>query len=219
MFKIETHLHTKESSPCGWISAAEQVRQYKEHGFDTVFITDHFADKCLSSFGASWEEKVEQFLNGYRLAKEAGDQLGVTVLLSAEYMLNDSCNHYLVYGITEEFLFAHPHIFEQNIADLHALTKANGMLLIQAHPFRGACFPTPEHVDGLEVRNKNIRHFKDEDEGKALEIASAHHLLITAGSDAHRPEDVAVGGIASPFPVASAEEYIWLLKSQQGVLL
>ena len=38
----EMHFHTSEVSACGSIAAAQGIRAYKERGYDTVVVTDHF---------------------------------------------------------------------------------------------------------------------------------------------------------------------------------
>ena len=43
MYKIETHAHTMETSPCGRVGAAEMMALYKEKGYSCVIITDHYS--------------------------------------------------------------------------------------------------------------------------------------------------------------------------------
>ena len=51
MFKTETHLHTSEVSRCGQVSAAEMIELYKEAGYSTVFVSDHFKPHTFKQFG------------------------------------------------------------------------------------------------------------------------------------------------------------------------
>ena len=44
--KVEMHTHTSETSPCAHINAKDVLKLYKEAGYDTVVITDHYS-KCL----------------------------------------------------------------------------------------------------------------------------------------------------------------------------
>ena len=39
-YLYETHLHTKESSKCGLVPAAEMVRKYRNAGYTGIVITD-----------------------------------------------------------------------------------------------------------------------------------------------------------------------------------
>jgi len=90
-----------------------------------------------------------------------------------------------------------------------------GITIIQAHPYRDGKFsPTPDYVDGIEVVNTNPRH--ENNDSKCFEIARQYALPITAGSDAHRIEDVGLAAMISDEPITSAEQYLSLLK--QGKL-
>ena len=50
-------------------------------------------------------------------------------------------------------------------------------------------------MDGIEVLNLNPRH--DSHNDLALAYAKEHHLIMTAGSDCHRPGDQGTTGILS----------------------
>ena len=216
MYKIETHLHTSEVSRCGQLRAADMVKRYKEAGYSTIFVTDHFQPNSIDTLGdIPWTEKTAIFLSGYYRAKAEGDKVGLTVLPGAEFTFPGSPNHYLAYGITKAFLDAYPEIHKLTVEEFIPIAKENGLFLIQAHPYRdGNCCPTPQYVAGFEICNSNPRHH-DYNE-KAAVCAKEHGLLITGGSDAHRVEDVAGAGILSPFPVETAEDYIRLLRSGEG---
>lgn len=211
MFKTETHLHTAETSPCGHIGAAEMVKLYHDAGYHTVFISDHFYSGFFDRLqNLSWAEKIEAFLAGYNAALQAGKEYGMNVLLSAEFMLDCSPNHFLLYGIDQDFLNRCSGALSMTIPEFSAFTHENGVTIVQAHPCRDNwCSPVPEYVDAFEVFNTNPRH--QNFDGRVLDIALSHDLPITAGSDAHRYEDVAKGCVISPVEIRSAEEYIRLL--------
>ena len=219
MYKIETHLHTSEVSRCGQVHAYNMVKNYKEAGYSTLFITDHFQPNTLDTLGdIPWEDKTSIFLSGYYRAKTAGDELGITVLPGAELTFPGSPNHYLVYGITKAFLDAYPQLHRKTVEEFFAITREQGLFVVQAHPYRdNSCYPTPEYADAFEICNSNPRH-NDYNE-KAAACAAQNRLPATGGSDAHRPEDVALSGVRSPFPVESAEDYIRLLKSGQAEII
>ena len=66
MFKTETHIHTSEVSACSRKRAKEMIRLYKEAGYSTVFISDHFQTNSLDVLGdIPWSEKMAIFLSGY----------------------------------------------------------------------------------------------------------------------------------------------------------
>ena len=42
MYKIETHLHTRYVSQCGWLDAEAIISGYKAAGYSGIVVTDHF---------------------------------------------------------------------------------------------------------------------------------------------------------------------------------
>lgn len=219
MYKIETHLHTKEFSGCGRRWASEQINDCAAAGYNTVFITDHYSKKAFDRFlESSWEEKLQKFLSGYKNAYETGKELGINVLLAMEITFSCTPNDYLVYGITEKFLRENPTLYESRIEEFYPLAKKNGFLVVQAHPYRDdKCFPTPKFVDGIEIYNSNPRHEDYND--KAELLAKNEELLVTSGSDAHRLGDVGLSGMFSKTPIRTTEEFIAFIKSGKGEII
>ena len=222
MFKTETHLHTKETSKCSRLSALEMVKLYSEKGYKTIFVSDHMnSDFLIKNSNLSVFDAVHNFLTGYYNAKEVGDKYGVNVLLSAEYSIsfNGIDNHYLLYGIDEEFIYANPNEEKMTIEKLRKITNDVGALLIQAHPFRGSCFPTPLYVDGMEIYNSNPRHFVKSDEERVSEVIQQFDLFTIGGSDAHLVEDVGLSGIGSNYEIKTAQDFVNLIKNREGIVL
>ncbi len=212
MFKTETHLHTAEVSRCGKKRAFAMMRAYKDAGYSTVCITDHFQANTLDALGdISWEDKITIFLSGYYSAVHEGKQLGMTALLGAEICFPGDPNHYLVYGLTKELLVRYENLHTYGIERLGEIAKQNGLLLVQAHPHRdGHCVPVPQYVDGFEVYNSNPRHEDMSDLSEA--IAKENGLVMIGGSDAHRDEDVAGAGILTEEKIESSEQFIRLVR-------
>ena len=212
MFKTETHLHTAEVSRCGKLHAYEMIRAYKEAGYSTVFVSDHFQANTLDTLGdIPWEEKMAIFLSGYYYAKFEGDRIGVCVLPAAELCFAGDPNHYLLYGVTKAFLDENPELHTYGIERLYSLAKEKGLLVVQAHPHRdGVCYPRPDTVDGFEVYNSNPRHNDESD--RSFMICAAHGLLMIGGSDAHREEDIGGSGVLSKEKIESAEQFIRLVR-------
>ena len=213
MFKTETHLHTKEVSPCGHLTASEMVKKYFEQGYKTLIITDHLEEYTIGTyFELNWEEKVDKFLSGYAAAKQEGDRLGVNVLFGAEIRFTGEYNHYLVYGITKEFLIKHPDIYNYDLEKFFKISRENGVFIVQAHPYRdGRNYPTPNFVDGVEVYNSNPRH-EDYNE-KAELLAKEYNLYGVSGSDAHRDKDVAKSGIITKNEIKTIQDFITAVKN------
>lgn len=211
MFKTETHLHVAEVSPCSHLGAEEMISLYAREGYTTVFVSDHLRQDFFDRLGdLPWEEKTARFLEGYALAKAAGERCGVRVLLSAELELNESPNHYLLYGFDKGFFDRCPGLFDLSLAEFYAYAWQNGVTVVQAHPYRdGAMEPRERCIDALEVHNSNPRH--ENYTPKAIAFAQSHGLPMAAGSDAHRYEDVAKSGVLSAEPITSAGDYVRVL--------
>ena len=193
--KFETHCHTAEVSACGRVPAAEMAALYKAAGYSGLCITDHINPWTFPETLTSWEEKSRYFLQGYRNAKAAAGE-DFDVLLGGEFHFYENNNDYLVYGLTEEFVEKEldNDILDWGIQRFSDFCRANGLLLIQAHPFRSAMqINPPDRIDGIEVLNCHPRH--DSRNFIAELWANRFGLLKTSGSDAHQPEDIGTGGI------------------------
>ena len=189
------------------------VKGYKNAGYSTIFVTDHFQPNTLDSYGdIPWGDKMTLFLCGYYRAKQAGEKLGVTVLPGAEFCFPGSPNHYVAYGITKEFLASHPNLHMMSAESFSRLAHEAGLFIVQAHPHRdGKCSPTPEFVDAIEVYNANPRH--EDNSHLSEEIAERYSLPTVGGSDAHRDEDIALSGVETDVEIKTAEQFIELVKA------
>lgn len=211
MYTYEVHLHTAEVSACGQVPAADAVRLYKDLGYSGMVVTDHyyegFFEKHLSG---SWDDAVDRYLRGYRIAFRAGERLGVAVLLGMELRFADHPNDYLVYGVTERFLYEHPRLYEMRLSAFRQLASEEGLFISQAHPFRDGMTPAdPAHLDGIEVYNMNPRHNSRNDRARAY--ASMHGLTMLAGSDFHQPGDEGRAGVFFDERVFTEEAFVGML--------
>ena len=197
MFKLETHCHTSEVSGCSRLPAVQLVTQLKRSGYGGAVITDHFHHGYFDSLTGSWTQKIDCFLSGYRAACEAGAQAGLHIYCGLEFRTTTSDNDYLLFGAAPELLYSTPELHRYTIPQLRALADREGLLLVQAHPFRtGLTREDPALLDGVEVFNGNPRH--DSHNALTLAFAQAHpHLIRTSGSDYHQPQDLARGGIVA----------------------
>ena len=191
------------------------VRQYKEAGYSTVFVSDHFQSNSLDVLGdIPWSDKIAIFLSGYYKAKYEGEPLGVNVLPAAEFCFADSKNHYLAYGITKEFLDTYPDLHKMPAAEFLKIAREAGIFIVHAHPYRdGKDGATPELVDAIEIYNSNPRHEDHSELSEAL--AEKHGLPVSAGSDAHRDEDIALSGIETEEEIRCVEDFIRLVKERK----
>lgn len=211
-YRFETHFHTKESSPCGSIPAAESVALFRDKGYDGIAVTDHFSASVQGERGAvSWQAAVDRFLAGYHAAKAKGETLGLTVLLGAELRFPGNYNDLLVYGMTEAFLREHEWFYEKTLEDFFPLADRLGFTVVQAHPFRPECYrENPAFLHGIEVFNGNPRHHSHNDIAK--QWALEHHLLHSAGSDFHELDDLAGAALLLNERPATSAEFARLLR-------
>ena len=216
MFKTEAHLHTYPVSSCAKLTPVEQVRLFKEAGYDTIIVSDHFSPHHFKKLGEhlTFAEKVDKLCDAYLEAKAEGDRIGLTVLFSVELSFHK--NHYLLYGVTREFLKLREDIFDIDIDELYAHLKAHGVTIIQAHSHRAEkCVPHPHHVDGFEI-NCCLR--KDNYNERTMQVAKEYGLPLTIGSDCHRPEDVGVSATLSEEKIESIEQYLELMRTGKLIL-
>ncbi|HHW12232.1 MAG TPA: PHP domain-containing protein [Firmicutes bacterium] len=223
-FRIDLHVHTRESSFCGRTEGRLVAQLYKKAGYDGIVITDHYNRGFFRKFPKSvpWPARVDHFLQGYRGAREEGEKIGLTVLLGIELKFIDSPREYLVYGIDESFLKKYPELYRMGIVEFRRLSKqlppTSEILIYQAHPFRPGVTPAPlELIDGIEVYNGNPR--QNSNNQLALAFARQNNLRMISGSDFHRLPDLARGGLILPGPVANSRELVRVLKENEGIRL
>ncbi len=214
-YLYEMHAHTKEISNCAVATTKELVESYKNTDFKGIILTNHLnanTFKRVNLENASWDEKIDHFLSGYKLLKEeAGDSLNI--ILGVEINFYNTPNDYLVYGVTEEFLRSNGDLMAMDLKKLYKLTQKNGLLLIQAHPFRRDMeVANWKYLDGYEVFNGNPRHYSNNT--FAEEWAKAHNkTIVLSGSDFHEIEDAGIGGVYFNKEIKTNEELIQELKA------
>ena len=222
MFKIETHLHTKHTSKCGWMCAPDLAEGYAAAGYSAIAVTDHYNRTTFEYLNvdlASGADKLGAFLTGYDKMREECAKRGITVYRGAELRFDECDNDYLLYDWPDELLRDPEAIFRMGIAAFAPLARQAGALLIQAHPYRKGCTPAiPCYLDGIEIVNLNPRHANFNE--RAVEFADQFHLTLrTSGSDCHRPEDVARGGILADAVPADTHAFTQLLRSGDFTLI
>ncbi len=215
-YRIETHAHTGHVSPCGRLAPAELVAAYREAAYDCLVITDHFVSSLPVFRGVRrWIDRVDAYFAGYRLALEAAEGTGLTVLPGLEVTLDSLRGvDLLVYGVDERAVAEIPGLYALPPADFRAWARESGALIFQAHPFRGTGAVAPSLLDGVEVFNGNPRH--DSRNTEAAEYARRHSLLAIGGSDAHQREDVGRSGIATSHKPTSVCDLVRVLRGVYG---
>lgn len=221
MYKIETHLHTMQISPCGRLTAEELVMGYKAAGYAALTVTDHYKLGAFAFAGIDLDapgNKLEAFLAGYREVKKVADREGMRTYYGAEIQFFENDNDYLVFGFSEQLLADPKKICNMSIVDFSELARADGALLLQAHPFRRRCVPVAPHlVDGIEAVNRHDCHPNRNE--LAIAFADRYGLLKTGGTDCHDPEDIGMGGIDADYLPEDSMELAKLLREQKFTIL
>ena len=201
-YLYETHLHTSETSSCGKVSADDLVDIYKKGGYSGIVVTDHFTSNSFDI--ADWPAKIDLYLKGYRAAKAHEDE-NFKVLLGMELRFAENSNDYLLYGITEDFLYHTPDFNKLDLPSFRAIAQEHGVLIIQAHPFRNRItIVDPKQLDGIEIYNGNRRHENRNSIAKMW--SQLHRLRQLSGSDFHQLMDSCLGGIFTETPIADEKE-------------
>ena len=219
-FLYETHMHTCQGSACGKSTGKEQARFYRDRGFTGIIVTDHFfggntaVDRTLP-----WKERIDLFWRGYEDAREEGEKIGLDVFPGLEQ--NFAGDEYLVYGLTKEYMTAHPEMERwtrrQQLEEVH---KAGGCV-IQAHPFRMRDYMDRIRLgvllcDGIEAANAGNTQIQD---ARAWRLGQEYHLVMTAGSDNHHAPADQLFGVELEKRLTSIEDYVKIITERKPITL
>lgn len=218
-FKYDTHVHTSETSRCGKIDAETVVRLYKNAGYHGIVITDHYIREFFENMpDTDWNKKIDRYLSGYNKAFEEGKRTGLTVILGMELRFEENINDYLVYGFDKEFLYDNPMLYKMNIESFKQFIENTPLLVYQAHPFRTTSTPAnPKYLHGIEIYNGNPR--ADSHNQLAFDRAVKYNLKMLSGSDFHREEDLARGGIILNEAPADSLEFAGIIGTDSDLKL
>lgn len=149
MYRIETHLHTTYISRCGWLGAEAIMKYYTACGYDAICVTDHYNRECfdyaeidLTTPGS----KTQAFLQGYHRLKREAEKYNIRVYAGAELRFDGSDNDYLLYGFHDELLADPDRVMREGLAAFAPQYRADGALLVQAHPFRKNAPPLRRNI-------------------------------------------------------------------------
>lgn len=214
-YKTELHCHSRDASGCSHESAEGIAEKYVKAGYTTVFLTNHFAPS--GGDDENWEAKIEKRYHALELLKNAaGERLNV--LMGLEFRFIQNSNDYLVFGFDREYLTSHRDMLKMGIHNFTKMAREDGILTIQAHPFRfGMTVTNPNDVDGIEVFNGHPGHNSNNDIAEAW--AKKYGKIMTSGTDHHDPEHLPRGGILTDFPITSEKQLIDVLKSGEYELI
>lgn len=215
-FYTELHAHTSEVSPCSHQTAEQVADRYIAAGYSTIVVTNHYCDYVMDAAGESWEDRFAHYVSGYRKMKDyAGDRL--CVLLGMELRFTECGNDYLVFGLDEDFIENHPNLHLMTLKTFSGLARAEGLILVQAHPFRnGMKVMKPDLLDGIEVFNGHAGH--DSRNRIALEWCKRYGKIPTSGSDFHDATSVVAGGLITERKIESMDQLVQVIRSGEYTL-
>ncbi len=165
--KFDLHVHSVYSPDCA-TPVSKLAERYARSGFGGFALTDHASMDGLAPLRSYVKEKKLplEIIGACEFLSDRGEVIGLFI---------------------EEFIPA------RDFGELCDAIHDQGGFVILPHPFdsvrRKICRPdllpqdSLRHVDGLEVFN--ARSVFKADNAKAAAFASGHHLMRTAGSDAH----------------------------------
>ena len=155
-YKFELHAHSNPASGCSDIPPAELVERCKNAGADGMVLTNHAVWWMKETPKDDW---CAQYLKDYHEAKEAGEKLGVKVLLGFEIRFMDSENDYLVFGFDENFIPTVYDWMDKTAQAFYDTFHSEDKLILQAHPNRSNMVEMDRScVDGYEVFNLHPGH-------------------------------------------------------------
>lgn len=219
-YKYQMHIHTNPCSRCGMMTPASVCQALYEGGYQGAVLTNHFLhgntgiDRDLP-----WDKFIEAYERDYLECKRAAEKYDLDILFGIEEVVEPGLE-ILCYGLTPEILYNNPELGNWGVEAWSALMRKNGVVLIQAHPYREAGYiPNPgplplEYVDGIEVYNHcNSRPDMNE---KAMHLAEENpHLITVSGGDAHWVENVPFGGIVTKKRIRNEKMLAKILKKRK----
>ncbi len=209
-YKTELHAHTTPASGCSQIEPKELVGIYKENGYDSIVLTNHFTPDLR---GENVDEKIKLYLDDYYKCCEEAADLGINVILGAEIRFTENNNDYLVFGISPEDLHEIYRRLPYGIDSFYREFKNEKNIILQAHPFRdGMVRANKESVDGVEVFNMHPGH--NSRIAFAAKYARENDMIAICGSDYHHHGQECLCGILTKQPLKDSYDVASVLKSR-----
>ncbi len=159
-----------------------------------------------SGYGASVSDMSMQ--------RQRGNASGSRCFLDGKHVMR---GQFLVYGLDQAWLLAHPQIKDASIGEQYALVHEGGGIISHAHPFREEDYIPeirlfPEYVDAVEGVNAmhssraSDCHKNPLFNERALAYGKEHNLPFTAGSDQHTTHMIG-GGMVFPRKLKDVHDF------------
>ena len=219
-YKYQLHTHTSPCSACASMTPTELCKALHDAGYQGAVLTNHFYHGNTGVDRASaWEDFVGAYEADHQKCLREAKKYDLDILFGIEEGVGLGLE-VLCYGITPQVLYENPQLRDCSIEEFCRVMRRNGVLLIQAHPFREAFYIPQagvlplEYIDGIEVYNRGNRMGLTDE--KAMDVASLHPRLIqTSGGDAHRPNEVVFGGIQTKSRLKTLEDLVTCFRKKE----
>lgn len=210
--KIDTHVHSSGISKCSRVTYEEIVKNKLNAGYNGAVLMNHCQPWYYEPQQLS--EWIEDFIQEFKKAYNYGKEQGFTFFLGIEVSVNiPRWADFLIFGVTEEFLKNAPDMCRISQKELYEYCKQYGALMVQAHPLR----PDFElldvnYMDGVEL---NLSNLDISTHAQVEELANAHGLALTVGTDYHSASSLGVGGLIIPDGITNSVELCNYLKQSK----
>ena len=180
---IDLHAHSAAISACCLIPYNEVIDTARSVGIDGLVLTNHYSKRFIKN--STPEDFAKRYVEEYRTAKEYADSIGFKLFFGAEVTLKLHRNaHVLLYGISEEFVLAHPTMHLYTHEELYSLVKAEGGAFVQAHPYRKEDkLLDTSLLDGVELSCHPL--YEGTMKEKITQVASDAGIIVTCGGVYH----------------------------------
>ncbi len=219
-YRTELHAHTKPVSTCSDVPPEDAVKLYKERGYTSLVIANHFAPDYFYKRIETRDTKksVDFYLNDYHRAKEAGEKYGLNVVLAAEIRFpNHNGNDYLLFGIEDADLYNVFEMLDGTVEEFYKNFCDETKLLFQAHPFRNEqIVMPPETVDGYEAFNLHPNH--NSRPALAARYAKEQHKPFIAGTDFHEYGHDGLSAIRTKTPIVDSHDIVKIIKENDFIM-
>lgn len=219
-YRTELHAHTKPVSTCSDVPPEEAVKLYKERGYTSLVVVNHFTPDYFYERIGTWDTKasVDFYLKDYRAAKEAGEKYGLNVILAAELRFpKQNSNDYLLFGIDEDDLLDIFGMLNGTVEEFYKNYCDETKFLFQAHPMRnGQVVKPPETVDGYEAFNLHPNH--NSRPALATRYAKSVNKPFIAGTDFHEYGHEALSAIRTKEPLLTSHDVVRAIRENDYIM-
>ena len=214
---IDPHVHSNEISRCSKLSVEEVIDNKIALGYDGAILTNH----CQPWYYEKHEhkEEIKKYIEVFEKGRIYAENKNFILMLGIEVTLTvPRYSDWLLYGLTEDILLNSPCLYALTQKELYEFCERNGVVLVQAHPYREPIEPCdPKYMDGVEI-NCHPFHGDLPRKDKVVAFAKGNSLIITCGVDYHETVMDIKAGMIVPDEIKTAKDFGEYLKGGKTVI-